>query len=157
MPQLYTLTILFFRWPSKEQVHEERVELSDLCLRLKSAASSFSPLNIIRNVIRPILSTMLLYLEKQLLEKKSKNWPLVERNSLRQTLERLGSSSSGHNFIKHFFSLSLTLRTNKLVFIPGKLFQPKLALVITLSLRRFAKAKRSSLFLMSVGDRDKGG
>jgi hypothetical protein len=42
-------------------VHEERVESLDLCLRLKSAASSFSPLDITANAIRPILSTLICF------------------------------------------------------------------------------------------------
>ncbi len=51
------LQFFLFRWPSKEQVHEERVEPSDLCLWLKSAASLINPLNILANAVRPILST----------------------------------------------------------------------------------------------------
>ncbi len=58
MPHLYSFTILLFHWPSKEQVHEERVESSDLCLWLKSAASSFNPLDITANATRPILFTI---------------------------------------------------------------------------------------------------
>ncbi len=57
MPHLYSLTILLFCWPLKEQVQEERVESSDLCLQLKSATSSFNPLDITTNATRSILST----------------------------------------------------------------------------------------------------